>query len=171
MKPSSLVSSLCALALLAAPAAVSAGQAPRVSAASLQMLPQPLPLPYDEKADADRAVAKAKARAKKNRKLLLIDLGGNWCPDFRVLAGVMELPEMRAYIARHYELVSVDIGRFDRNGQIAAHWGVSKLDGVPALLVVNPQTDKLLNRSKLFALADARSMTPQALAEWIAQWV
>ncbi|WEK45608.1 MAG: thioredoxin family protein [Candidatus Andeanibacterium colombiense] len=166
-----ILSSFAAIALLALPAAAPARPAPRISLTSLQKLPQPLPLPYAEAADADRAVAQAKARAKKSGKLLLVDLGGNWCPDCRMLAGVMDLPEMKAFIARHYELVSVDIGRFDKNGQIAAHWGVKKLDGVPALLVVDPKSDKLLNRSKLFALADARSMTPQALADWIAQWV
>jgi thiol-disulfide isomerase/thioredoxin len=167
----SILLPLAAVSLIASPAVVSAERAPRVATQSLQKLPQPLPLPYAEKANADLAVAQAKARAKKNGKLLLIDLGGNWCPDCRVLAGVMDLPEMKGFIAKHYELVSVDIGRFDKNGQIAAHWGVKKLDGVPALLVVNPKTDKLLNRDKLFALADARSMTPQALADWIAQWV
>jgi hypothetical protein len=41
---------------------------------------------------------------------------------------------------------------------------------VPALLVIDPRTDKLLNRGRVSALADARSLTPQALADWLAQW-
>ena len=171
MKPSSLVSSLCALALLAAPAAVSAGQAPRVSAASLQKLPQPLPLPYDEKADADRAVAQAKARAKKNRKLLLIDLGGNWCGDCRVLAGLMELPEVKAFVDAHYVVVMVDVGRFNKNLQIPARWGIKdRLEGVPAVLVVDPASNKLIDAGHIAALADARHMDPQSVTDWIAQW-
>ena len=43
--------------------------------------------------------------------------------------------------------------------------------GVPALLVVEPRRDRLVNVGRVSALADARSMTPQALAEWLAQWV
>jgi thiol-disulfide isomerase/thioredoxin len=170
MRPSAILPALAALALLAGPAPA-ATRAPRVSVATLAGLGQPLPLPYDEKADADRQVAAAKGRARANGKLLLVDLGGNWCPDCRVLAGVMELPEVRAFLAAHYEVVMVDVGRFDRNGQVAAHWGVAKLKGVPAVLVVDPRTDRLVNRDRLFALADARSMTPQALADWLAQWV
>jgi thiol:disulfide interchange protein len=139
--------------------------------ASLDRLPQPLPLPYDEAADADRQVAQAKARARAEGKRLLIDLGGNWCGDCRVLAGVMGLPEVSAFLRRHYVVVTVDVGRLDKNAQIARRYGIAQVTGVPALLVVDPRTDRLLNPGRIFALTDARHMTPQALADWLAQWV
>jgi thiol-disulfide isomerase/thioredoxin len=155
--------------LLALPAF--AAPAPKVYIATRQALPVPLPYPYDEKANADAAVAAAKARAKAQGKLLLIDLGGNWCGDCRVLAGVMALPEVKRFVEKHYVEVAVDVGRFDRNLQIPAHYGITKrLEGVPSLLIVDPKTDKLINRNRVSALADARSMTPQALANWLAQW-
>ena len=50
--------------------------------------------PYDESADADAAVKAAFIRAKRSHKRVLIDLGGNWCGDCRILAGVMELPDV-----------------------------------------------------------------------------
>lgn len=171
MKPSSILRAAIAVSLFATAAQVAAVPAPRVSVASVNALHQPLPLPYDEKADADRQVAAAKARAKAKGKKLLIDLGGNWCADCRVLAGIIELPEVKAFVQKHYEVVTVDIGRMDKNQQIAAHYGVTKLDGVPALLIVDPRTDRLINKGRLFALADARHMTPQALADWLAQWL
>jgi hypothetical protein len=144
--------------------------APKVTAASFDQLAQPLPLPYDEQADAAKAVAAAKARARAERKLLLIDLGGNWCLDCRILAGTMKLPRLKPFLDRHYVAVMVDIGRFDRNLAIARHYGVARLAGVPAVLVVDPRTDRVVNRGRAEALADARSMTPQALADWLAQW-
>jgi thiol-disulfide isomerase/thioredoxin len=102
---------------------------------------------------------------------LLIDLGGNWCGDCRVLAGTMEQPELKAFVDQHYVLVSVDVARFVKNLQIPAHYGItSRLEGVPALLVVDPRTDKLLDAGHVSALQDARHMTPQALADWLAQW-
>lgn len=164
------------LALLAALAfALPAGAAvpaPHVHARTFNDLAQPLPLPYDEGADAKTAVAKASARAKAAHKLLLIDLGGNWCLDCRILAGTVDLPEVKAFVRRHYELVTVDIGRFDKNLDVPAHYGITqRLAGVPALLVVDPRTDKLLDAGHVSALEDARSMTPQALADWLAQWV
>jgi hypothetical protein len=160
---------LAALALTAG--AASAAPSPKVGIASFAELKLPLPYPYDEKADANAVVAAAKARAKAEHKLLLIDLGGNWCGDCRVLAGTVDLPEVRAFVNAHYEMVTVDVGRFDKNLQVPAHYGITKrLEGVPALLVVDPRTDKLVDGGHIAALADARHMSPQALADWLAQW-
>ncbi len=147
-----------AVPALAAPAA-----APRIGAQSFEQLAKPLPLPYAEGANADAAVAAAKARALRAHKLLLIDLGGNWCLDCRLLAGTIDLPDLNGWVKRHYEVVTVDVGRFDKNGQIPAHYGITgRLAGVPAVLVVDPRTDRLVNKGHETAIQDARSMSPQA---------
>ncbi|WP_422785775.1 thioredoxin family protein [Rhizorhabdus argentea] len=149
-------------------AARSPAKAPKVADSQIV---RPLPLPYDVDADAEAQLRAALAKAKAGNKLVLIDLGGNWCLDCRVLAGVMDIPALRAFIAKHYELVSIDIGRMDKNQQIPERYGILRLKGVPALLIVDPQSGKLINKDRIFALADARSMTAQALADWLAKWV
>ena len=155
---------------IAAPAA--AAPAPKLKITDYAQLRTPLPYPYDEKADADAAVDRAFARARASNKLLLVDMGGNWCGDCRILAATMELPELKAFLARHYEIVTVDVGRMDRNLQIPARWGVKdRLEGVPAILIVDPKTGRqLVSRAQVAALSDARHMSPQALANWLAQW-
>jgi len=160
------------LAFLAIPAiAPAAAPAPHVSISGIDQLPQPLPYPYDEQADAKAIVAKARAQARHEHKILLIDLGGNWCGDCRVLASIMALPDLQSFLDKHFVIAKVDIGRYDKNGDIAAHYGITgRLDGVPAILVVDPVHDKLVNGGRLFALTDARHMTPQGLADWLAQW-
>lgn len=167
----SLLSPVIALLLLGGALSAQAAPAPKTSIASFSQLKIPLPYPYDTSQDADAAVAAAKARAKAEHKLLAIDLGGNWCPDCRILAGTLELPEVKAFMDAHYVLVSVDIGRFDKNSQIPARYGIKgRLEGVPSLLIVDPRTDRLIDQGHVAALADARSMSPQALADWLAQW-
>lgn len=161
---------LAALALTAAPA-LAAVPAPHMQAQSFEQLAKPLPLPYDEAGAGIAAVDKARARAKASHKLLLIDLGGNWCLDCRILAGTIELPELKAWVKRHYELVTVDVGRFDKNLDVPARYGIrDRLKGVPSLLVVDPKTDKLINAGDTAALSDARSMNPQGLADYLAHW-
>ena len=155
---------------LAAPT-LAAVPAPRVRVQNFDQLAKPLPLPYDEKANALAAVDRARAKARASRKLLLIDLGGNWCLDCRILAGVMELPELETFVRRHFEVVTVDVGRFDKNLAVPARYGITKrLEGVPSLLIVDSRTNRLVNAGRTAALSDARSMTPQALADWLAQW-
>jgi thiol-disulfide isomerase/thioredoxin len=166
-----LVLAALAAAALAPVGAAAAAPAPKVAIASFAQLATPLPYPYDEKANADRAVDAARASAAAQHKLLLIDLGGNWCPDCRILAGTMALPEVRAFVEAHYVVVAVDVGRFDRNLQIPARYGVKRrLEGVPAVLIVDPRSDRLVDEGHITALSDARSMSPQALADWLAQW-
>lgn len=148
---------------------------PKADIASFAELKTPLPYPYDETGDADSKavdarIAHAKAQAKREHKLLLIDLGGNWCGDCRVLAGTMELPNIKRFVDAHYVVATLDTGRMNKNLQIPAHYGVAKLDGVPSLLIVDPKTDTLVNAGHVPALADARHMSPQALADWLAQW-
>ncbi len=156
-------------ALALASGSAMAAAAPKVSIASLAQLSTPLPYPYDEHADADAAVKAGLAQARREHKLLLIDLGGNWCPDCRILAGVMRLPEVASFVSAHYVVVPVDVGRENKNLQIPARWGVKKLDGVPSVLVVDA-AGHLKDAGHVAALSDARSMSPQGLADWLAQW-
>ena len=170
-------SALAALAFAAVAAPVHAAvPPPKADVASFAELKTPLPYPYDEAGDADAAalaarIDHARAQARRERKLLLIDLGGNWCPDCRILAGTMELPAIKRFVEAHYVEVTVDIGRhMEKNLQVPARYGLPKLEGVPSLLVVDPRTDRLLDEGHVPALADARHMSPQALAGWLAQW-
>lgn len=158
-----------AIILFATPA-LAAVPAPKASIASLQQLPVVLMQPYDEHANANAAVAAAFDRARKSRKRVLIDLGGNWCVDCVVLANFLKLPEMQRFMAAHYEMVAVDVGRFDRNQQIPARFGITgRLKGVPVLLIATPD-GKLVNGNDVFATADASTMTPQALADYLAKY-
>jgi thiol-disulfide isomerase/thioredoxin len=149
--------------------AAAAEGAPRLAISSLSDLTVP-DRPYDESVNADAAVATAFAEARAAHKRVLIDLGGNWCADCRILAGIMQLPEMRRFLDAHYVVVSVDVGRFNRNLQIPARFGITqRLEGVPSVLIADPD-GTLVDKDHIAALADARSLTPQAIADWLAQW-
>ena len=148
-----------------------AAKAPSLAETSFAALSQPLPRPYDETADAPHDVDAAVTSAREHHKLLLIDMGGNWCGDCRVLAGTMALPDLAPWVAAHFAVVTVDVGRFTKNMDIARRFGAPAPTGVPALLVVDPKSRRLIDAGHTIALADARSMSPQALADWLAQWV
>ena len=160
---------LLTILLLTTPA-FAAAPAPKLSITDFKQLPVVLTQPYDEGANADAALAAAFARAQKSHKRVLIDLGGNWCVDCIVLANFLKLPEMQRFMAAHYEVVTVDVGRFNRNLQIPARFGVTKkLEGVPALLIATPD-GKLANGKDVFATASASEMTPRSVADYLAKY-
>lgn len=148
-----------------APAAYAAPQAPKTTATKLQA---PLPLPYDEAADAQAAVKETIARAKASGKYVLIDLGGNWCPDCRTLAAVFELPDVAPALKRDFELVNVDVGRFNKNLDIGQAYGVT-VKAAPTMIVLD-QSGKFVNAGNPTALSNARAMTPQAMIATIWGW-
>jgi thiol:disulfide interchange protein len=157
--------------LLATPAL--AAPAPKLALDSIANLPVVERNPYDTAvtpAQADSAVDAAIARARKRHTLVFIDLGGNWCGDCVVLANIMLLPEMKPFMAAHYEVVSIDTGRNNKNLQIPQRFGVDLSGGVPTVLIVRPGSKDLVNAGHIAALEDARHMTPQAIADWLAQW-
>ena len=158
------------LVFAAALAAGASAPAPKLALTDLKYLPLATTAPYNEHANADAVVAAAFARAKISHKRVMLDLGGNWCPDCVILANVMRLPGMKQFMADHYEFVSVDVGRFDKNLQVPARFGYKeRLKGVPTVLVATPE-GKLVNDGHVFALTDARHMTPQSLADYLASW-
>ncbi len=128
----------------------------------------PLKAPYDTEADAHAQVTAAFAQAKATGRKVMIDFGGNWCPDCRMLAGVLAAPEVKPWAQQGYVTVLVDVGRFKKNLDIAAQYGV-KITAVPTVLVITPD-GKLLNKDNVFALSNARSMSPQAVVDLLADW-
>ncbi|HEY5337740.1 MAG TPA: thioredoxin family protein [Rhizomicrobium sp.] len=162
---------LAGSAVLALTAPLNAATAPQISISALSQLRTPLPFSYDGNANADKVVDAALAR--QEHKRVFIDLGGNWCGDCRVLAGLMDLPEVKAFVAKHYVVALVDVGRFNKNLQIPARWNMVqalKEGGAPTILIVDPTTNKVVDEGHTGALEDARHMGPQAIVDYIAQW-
>ena len=81
-----------ALAALALAGSAAAAPPPHMSISDFAQLRTPLPFPYDEHANATAAVLAARLQARREHKLLLIDLGGNWCGDCRILSATTDLP-------------------------------------------------------------------------------
>ena len=127
----------------------------------------PVAHPYDETADAHAQVDAAFADAKRSGRTVLLDFGGNWCPDCRILAGVLQEPPVAAWMASHFVVVKIDVGRRTKNMDISERYGVT-VKGVPTVLMVTPD-GKLQNPDDPYGLSDARSMSSQAVVDLLAK--
>ncbi len=125
--------------------------------APIAPLPDP-PLPYDEAANPHRELQAALANARKSGKRVLVVFGANWCPDCRVLDREFHAGGKTAeLVARRYEVVKVDVGRFDRNLDFAKLYGEPIKKGIPSVVIVTP-TNEVVYQTKAGELADARGM-------------
>jgi protein disulfide-isomerase len=127
-------------------------------------------LPYDEAADAKAQLQSALAKAHSANKPVLVIFGANWCEDCRALDQALREGRNAALLAREFELVKVDVGRFDRNLDIAQKYGNPIRKGIPAAVIVSPD-DKLLYATRAGELADARRMNEGDVYAFFAQAV
>ena len=93
---------------------------------------------YDENADAAEEIKAALETAMKENTRVLIQWGANWCGWCKKLH---ELFQSNRQISRkllyEYEIVYVDIGRFDKNLDLAGRFGADlRANGVPFLTVL-----------------------------------
>jgi thiol:disulfide interchange protein len=127
----------------------------------------PVAHPYDETADAHAEVNAALAEAKRSGHTVLLDFGGNWCLDCRILAGILQEKPVQDWTADHFVVVKIDVGRRTKNMDIAQRFGVT-VQGVPTVLMIKSD-GTLLNKDNPYGLSDARSMTPQAVIDLLAK--
>jgi thiol-disulfide isomerase/thioredoxin len=144
-----------------------AATAPNVKIRSVAQLPTPLPKPYDADANADAQVSAALARAKATGKRLLVDFGGNWCPDCLVLAGVMNLPDVKPFVDEHFEVVTVDVGRFNKNLGIVKALHIRKLYAVPWIVIAEPDGSIIASSSDI---TDEHHTSVQSKVDWLARF-
>jgi len=141
-----------------------------VLAALLPLAAAAAPLyPDPSRADADIAAALREASA--SHKRVLVDFGGDWCTDCRVLDAYMKRPENAALLARGYVVVHVNVGArgIDRNLDVARRYGIPLEKGVPALAVLDAD-GKVVYSQRNGEFESMRRMDSKSVNEFLGKW-
>jgi protein disulfide-isomerase len=125
--------------------------------------------PYDPTRDAAADVAAALHQAGADGRPVLLDFGAAWCPDCVALVHTFATDAVRPVLAG-FHLVEIDVGKFDRNAGLAARYGIEfRTSGIPALAALAPD-GHLLGTTADGSFAEARSLTPDQVADRLRQW-
>ncbi|CAD5371355.1 Thioredoxin family protein [Rubrivivax sp. A210] len=120
---------------------------------------------YDESADAKAQIAAALRAAGGSRQQVLVVFGANWCGDCRMLDTAFKSGASAALIAARFKVVKVDVGRFDRNVDVAETYGVPLKKGIPAVVLLNAE-GRPAAATRSGELADARKMGDQGIHDF-----
>ena len=123
------------------------------------------PLPYDEAADAKADVKRTLGEAKASHMPVLVIFGANWCLDCRALDKALHEGRNAELVDREFKVVKVDVGRFDKNLDVAKAYGNPIKKGIPGAAVLSPE-GKVLYVTKLGELADARHMSETGIYDF-----
>lgn len=125
--------------------------------------------PYNEQANAPADVQQALKAARVNHRNVLLVFGANWCKDCRVLDQALH-GTSQGLIDGRFNVVKIDVGNFDKNLDLARHYGNPIEKGIPAVVVVSP-SDQVIYSTKGGELADARRMGDQGIYDFLSQKV
>jgi len=125
---------------------------------------------YPPDADAHAEIKEAEERAATQHKRVLLVFGANWCFDCHVLDLAFQRPDLAPVVTSGYEVVHVDLGPDEKkNADLVAQFEVPLDKGIPVLAVVESD-GKLVVSQKNGEFEDARSLTPEALLEFLNKW-
>ena len=124
---------------------------------------------YDEQADARADIAAALTASKADGKRVLLDFGADWCIDCHVLAAYLDSDAGRRLVEPAFHIVSIDVGYWDHNVDVAAEYGSPIENGIPAVVVLEPD-GSVVGSSADGSLATASGMTQEQVLTYLRRW-
>lgn len=120
---------------------------------------------YDEAADAKADIVATLAEAQRAKVPVIVVFGANWCGDCKMLDMAFKTGASAPLIAEKFKVVKVNVGRFDRNVDVAESYGVPLKSGIPAVAILSTQ-GKVTYATRAGELADARKMGDDGVYEF-----
>ena len=156
---------IAALLLAVAPA----GLVPAVSHAADTASAAPVAY-YPEDADAAKVLDAALAAAKVEGKLAVVVFGADWCHDSQALARVLSSDAFKAEFGARFSVTFIDVGTPQigqgRNLDLVGRFGIKRLEGTPAMVVISPKGKRLNSKSDAVSWRNADSRPVDAIFGW-----
>ena len=119
------------------------------------------------RADIDNALKEAAA----SHRRVIVDFGGNWCTDCKILDINLKKPENAALLRKNFVMVHVNVGDkgISDNFEVAERFGVPLKKGVPALVVLESD-GRVLYAQKSGEFENMRNMDPKSVNDFLVRW-
>jgi len=124
---------------------------------------------YPDPGQAKADIAAALKSAAATHRRILLDFGGNWCGDCRVLDIYMHDEKNKPLLEANFVVVHINIGHMDVNDDIADQYEVPLRRGVPALAVLS-ESGKLLYSQKNGEFEAMRRMESSSVTDFLVHW-
>ena len=130
----------------------------------------PLPLPYDEKVVDSLQLDEFIDLSISKGKQPVVIFGGNWCPDCRILEGTLAMPTIEKFLQQHYQVMHIDIGRYDRNMELMDHLNIESKKGVPRVVILDLEKN-IVNSSTSSEWTTARDRKQQEIYNYFQKFL
>lgn len=122
---------------------------------------------YPANANAAAEIREAKLSAAKQHKRILLVFGANWCMDCHVLDNAFHQPRIAPLLDANFLVVHVDVGKYDKNLELAKQYHVDLEKGVPEIAVLNTSGALLYSTSEF---EKARVLSEDDVVKFLNDW-
>jgi RNA polymerase sigma factor (sigma-70 family) len=164
-----VVLALVAAGISAAILASGGGPSTNIHTTAAKSASPSIPDGYQTDRDASADIASALATAGQTHREVLVVFGANWCPDCRALDTMFHSPQVEPLLTSDYQVVAVDVGKWNLNLGVAARYVDLHTSGIPALVVLDP-SGRVITTTNDGSFANARTMTPSEVAAFLSKW-
>ncbi|PCI64664.1 MAG: hypothetical protein COB37_00950 [Kordiimonadales bacterium] len=127
------------------------------------------PTPFQPTANVMADVDATLLRASESGKLGLIIMGANWCHDSQSLVARLDDDALKPLLDEKYVTLLVDVGGLEHVSAVIQRFGEQVIYGTPTVLIVDPKTETLINKSKLYQWRDAYSISVEETVNYFAE--
>jgi hypothetical protein len=130
--------------------------------------------PYPMAGQSDQVIATmalTRQRAADSDKLAMYVLGANWCHDSTDFVALLEDSAVAPLINERYQVQFINVGYLQYISEYVSLYDVPVIYGTPTVLVVDPTSNRLLNRTSLPYWRSASTLAPQDAQRYFDQFL
>ena len=130
----------------------------------------PYPEPYSGAMVAQEELEEFIEKTLGQNKQPIIIFGANWCPDARLLEGVMRLPAVKSFLERNANILNIDVGNYEINTALFKMFDKNIQDGIPRVFIMNKMGQNI-NLHVNETMRKARELSIQDIFNYFQEFV
>jgi thiol:disulfide interchange protein len=124
---------------------------------------------YSDTADAHHDIAQALVTAQHEHKRVILDFGGNWCGDCKVLDIYFHQQPNLDLLENNFVIVHINVGHYDQNLDLADKYHVPLKRGVPEVVILDAH-GKMLEGQQYSMFESMSKVDPSSVTQFLNQW-
>ena len=106
----------------------------------------------------------------KSNKQPIVIFGANWCPDARLLEGVIQLPTVKNFLEKNASILNIDVENYEMNTALFSFFDKNIQEGIPRIFIMD-RMGKTLNLHVNDTMRKARELTTQDIFNYLQEFV
>lgn len=130
----------------------------------------PHPEPFSGTAVSQETLEEFIKKTLIQNKQPIVIFGANWCPDARLLEGVIRLPSVKNFLERNADILNIDVGQYEINTELFKFFDGNIQDGIPRVFIMD-RMGQNINLHANATMRKARELSTQDIFDYFQEFV